>query len=136
MNKKMERFEVIHYGFNPTPQNDERLTVEGADFNDFNYGSGFSAAEAYQFAIDLILEEGVEPSKELLAEADDASAEEHPEFVTYNLAIRYYFDRTKEDAELMSRIEALIEEKRAKKAEAEERGEFVEDEDDILNVAG
>ena len=48
--KKMLAFELISYGFRPTFNlpDDQRLTVEGKDFNDFSYGAGWSKKKAIQ----------------------------------------------------------------------------------------
>ena len=130
--KKMVRFEVIRYGFQKGPDDDKRLGFDGEDFNDYQFGYGDNEAEAMQFAIELITDSGVEPSKSLLNAISKASKEKNEES-GYNLAIRYYYDRRKEDAEADARLMALIEAKRAKRLEMEANGELDED---ILIPAG
>jgi hypothetical protein len=105
--KKMLRFQVIDFGFAPIPQDDQRLTVEGKDFNDFQYGSGWSRKSALNAAIELIEEHGVECScKGLIKEMENASTEEQGD-TQYTLAVRYYFDRTAEDAQVEANIMKL-----------------------------
>ena len=111
--KKMTRFQVLTYGFQPffSIPTDDRLTVEGKDFNDFAYGSGWSQKKAMQFAVELIQEKsGVEASKELLKAVEQASDEENGD-QTFSLAIRFFYDRSKEDAERDANIDRLCKER-------------------------
>jgi SOS-response transcriptional repressor LexA len=118
MKNKMVRFEVIDYGFTKLPTNDERLQVEGDVFNDFQYGTGWSRKEALQFAMELIEEHGVEPSKELVKEMEKASSEEKGEGAeaqTYSLAVRFFYDRREEDAQFEANLKQAMEESRARR---------------------
>ena len=123
--KKMERHQVIDYGFEKRPEDDARLTLEGKDFNDYHFGTGWSRKEALQFAIELIEEHGVQASKALIHEMENASTEEKgegSEAQSYQLAVRFYYDRSAEDAELEANIERLHKEARERR-EAELAGE-------------
>ena len=120
--KKMLRFEVIDI----SSKNDVRLTFEGK-FNDYAFGGGVSRRAALQFAVELIQEEGtVEISKALLKEVEKADDTEFGGHV--DLAIRFYFDRDEEDAEVEANIAKLVEEKRAKRQALIESGELSDDE--------
>ena len=110
--KKMLAFELISYGFRPTFNlpDDQRLTVEGKDFNDFSYGAGWSKKKAIQFAIELIEEHGVEASKELNKAWHDASDEENGD-QHFMVGVRFLYDRAKEDAERDANIDRLWQER-------------------------
>lgn len=127
---KMERHQVIDYGFTKRPDDDARLTLEGKDFNDYHFGSGWNRKEALQFAIELIEEQGVQASKALIKEMEDSSTVEQVgvDAQQYSVAVRFYYDRSKEDAERDANIERLCEERRQRHEALLEEGGFPEDE--------
>ena len=127
--KKMLRFEVIDYGFGPQPADDARLTLEGADFNDYHLGSGWHRKEALQSAIELIEEQGVQASDKLVKEMEKAETRKSAKDERWNLAVRFYYDRAKEDAEFDANILRLIEEKRLARQALIDSGELSEDEE-------
>ena len=136
--KKMERFEVIDYGFAPQPKDDARLQLEGEDFNDYHLGSGWNKKEALQMAIELIEEHGVEVPKKLTKEMEAAETRTSVKDAQWNLAIRFYIDRTAEDAAKQARAndqEKQKAEKSMKQQAIIEAGGFPEDEIAVIKVA-
>jgi hypothetical protein len=132
--KKMERFEVIDYGFAPQPKDDARLQLEGEDFNDYHLGSGWNKKEALQMAIELIEEHDVEVPKKLTKEMEAAETRTSVNDAQWNLAIRFYISREAEDTEQAANLKVLIEAKRSKKQALIEAGGFPEDDDEIAVI--
>jgi hypothetical protein len=125
--KKMERFEVIDYGFAKRPDDDARLKLEGKDFNDYHFGSGWNRKEALQMAIELIEEHGVQASKKLVKEMEKADIRTSVKDVQWELAVRFYFDRTAEDAEIEARMQTLIADRKSLRQAIIDAGGFPED---------
>jgi len=129
--EKMQRFEIIDYGFAPQPRNDARLTEDGDDFNDYGWGYGWDRRSAIQSAISFIISEGIQPPAELTKIAGEASAEEHPEDLIYNVAIRFYRDKSKEEAAAAAKLSKLIEDNRARKQAVFDESGFPEEASEV-----
>lgn len=125
--KEIQRFEILDYGFGPFRSiNDPRLQVEGDVFNDFFYGSGFSRRSALMNVVSTLEENGFKVPKALRDAEMKASMTEQADD-TFQLAVRFFYDRSKEDAQFEANLNSIIEADRAKRQALIDSGELVED---------
>lgn len=126
--KRMQRYKVLDYGFNDIPVDDDRLTLEGKTYNDYVFGTGRSRKDALGLAIVLLADQNVQASGKLAKEWSKASTEENG-CNSYNLAIRFFYDKASEVAKATANLSKLIEERRIRiqgQTALEAENEFLE----------
>ena len=85
------------------------MTLDGKTYNDYVFGTGRSRKDALGLAIDLLEDKKVQPGK---LEKVWAKASKDETNTSYNLAVRFFYDKAAEVAEAEENLAKLIEERR------------------------